>query len=305
MTTREKRWAVADLPSLTGRTIVVTGASSGLGTVTARELAHAGAHVVLAVRDLARGSSVAATLDGSTEVRHLDLADLSSVRRFAAEWNGPLDVLVNNAGVMAIPEARTVDGFEMQFGTNHLGPFALTNLLLPHITDRVVTVASNAHRRPGVDIHFDDINFSNSYSPWRAYQQSKLANLLFTRELQRRLTAAGSPVTAHAAHPGYAATNLQGRSGGAVQRVVLAITNRFLAQSDRMGALPTLYAATQALPGGSYTGPDRRGETRGHPAPAQLSPQARDDIRARRLWELSEVLTSVRFPRPRSGGSAA
>ncbi|ATZ29030.1 Fatty acyl-CoA reductase [Streptomyces lavendulae subsp. lavendulae] len=151
----------------TGRTVVVTGASSGLGAVTARELARAGAHVVLAVRDTARGERLAATLTGSVEVRPLDLADLSSVRAFAAGWDRPLDVLVNNAGVMAIPEARTADGFEMQLGTNHLGPFALTNLLLPYLTDRVVTVASNAHRGPGVDIDFDDINSQRAYRPRR------------------------------------------------------------------------------------------------------------------------------------------
>ncbi|MFF4102884.1 oxidoreductase [Streptomyces sp. NPDC001903] len=291
-------WTAADLPSLTGRTVVVTGATSGLGAVTARELARVGAHVVLAVRDTARGERLADTLTGSTEVRALDLADLSSVRAFAAGWDRPLDVLVNNAGVMAIPEARTVDGFEMQLGTNHLGPFALTNLLLPHLTDRVVTVASNAHRRPGVDIDFDDINSERAYRPWRAYQQSKLANLLFTRELQRRLSEAGSPVTAHAVHPGYAATNLQGRSAGTAQRLMMAVTNRLLAQSDAMGALPTLYAVTQPLPGNSYTGPDGRGELRGYPGPAQRSPHAQDDSRAARLWDLSEELTKVRFTAP-------
>ncbi|MFE2143640.1 oxidoreductase [Streptomyces sp. NPDC059456] len=299
--TKSTPWTAADLPSLTGRTFIVTGATSGLGAVTARELARAGAHVVLAVRDPARGERLAATLTGSTEVRPLDLADLSSVRAFAGAWDRPLDVLVNNAGVMAIPESRTVDGFEMQFGTNHLGPFALTNLLLPHITDRIVTVASNAHRRAGVDIDFDDINSEHAYSPWRAYQQSKLANLLFTRELQRRLAAAGSPVTAHAVHPGYAATNLQGRSAGAAQRLILAVTNRLMAQSDAMGALPTLYAATQPLPGDSYTGPDGRGELRGHPGPARRSPQAQDDLRASRLWDLSEQLTQVRFTAPTPG----
>ncbi|WP_030208252.1 oxidoreductase [Streptomyces sp. NRRL S-87] len=303
--TETTAWTAADLPSLAGRTVVVTGATSGLGAVTAKELAGAGAHVVLAVRDTARGEHLAATLTGSTEVRRLDLADLSSVRAFAAGWDRPLDVLINNAGVMAVPEARTVDGFEMQIGTNHLGPFALTNLLLPHITDRVVTVASNAHRRPGVDIDFDDLNSERDYRPWRAYQQSKLANLLFTRELQRRLTEAGSPVTAHAVHPGYAATNLQGRSASAVQRLVLAVTNRLMAQSDAMGALPTLYAATQPLPGDSYTGPDGRGELRGHPGPAQRSAHAQDDLRARRLWDLSEQLTGVRFPDLSAGSPRA
>lgn len=296
MSTSHSEWTAADLPAQTGRTIVITGATSGLGAVTARELARAGAHVVLAVRDTRRGEALARGLSGSAEVRRLDLADLSSVREFAEGWAGPLDVLVNNAGVMAIPEARTADGFEMQLGTNHLGPFALTNLLLPHITDRVVTVASNAHRRPGVDIDFDDLNSTKSYSPWRAYQQSKLANLLFVRELQRRLTAAGSAVTVHAAHPGYAATNLQSGSAGAGQRLVLAIANRLVAQSEEQGALPSLYAATQPLPGASYTGPGGRGELRGYPAPAQLSANATDDTKARRLWDASEQLTGVGFP---------
>ncbi|MER8184962.1 oxidoreductase [Kitasatospora sp. NPDC094015] len=296
MNTPNRKWTAADLPPQAGRTIVVTGATSGLGAITARELAGAGAHVVLAVRDTARGERLARSLPGSTEVRHLDLADLSSVRAFAAGWDGPLDVLVNNAGVMAIPERRTADGFEMQLATNHLGPFALTNLLLPRITDRVVSVASNAHRRPGVDIDFEDLNSERDYRPWRAYQQSKLADLLFVRELQRRLTEAGSPVTAHAAHPGYAATNLQSGSAGAAQRAMMAVANRLVAQSDAMGALPTLYAVTQPLPGGSYTGPGGRGELRGYPAPARLSPHAQDDGRARRLWEASERLTGVGFP---------
>jgi NAD(P)-dependent dehydrogenase (short-subunit alcohol dehydrogenase family) len=251
---------------------------------------------VLAVRDTRRGAEAARSCGGNSEVRELDLADLSSVRRFAAAWDEPLDVLINNAGVMAIPQRRTVDGFEMQLGTNHLGPFALTNLLLPQITGRVVSVASNAHRRPGVDIDFDDLNSERAYSPWRAYQQSKLADLLFIQELQRRLTAVGSPVTAHAAHPGYAATNLQRGTASSVQRLMMAVTNKLMAQSEDMGALPVLYAATQNLPGGSYTGPDGRGELKGHPAPAVLSDNARDPKRARRLWEVSETLTGVSFP---------
>ncbi|WP_037607011.1 oxidoreductase [Streptacidiphilus rugosus] len=293
-----EKWTAADLPDLTGSTVVVTGATSGLGLITSRELARVGAHVVLAVRDTARGAEAARSCGGSTEVRELDLADLASVRRFAAGWEGPLDVLVNNAGVMAIPQRRTVDGFEMQFGTNHLGPFALSNLLLPQITGRVVSVASNAHRRPGVDIDFADLNSERDYSPWRAYQQSKLADLLFVQELQRRLTRAGSAVTAHAAHPGYAATNLQRGTGSALQRAMMTVTNRLVAQSESMGALPVLYAATQDLPGGSYTGPDGRGELKGHPAPAVLSDNARDPERARRLWEVSETLTGVAFPFP-------
>jgi NAD(P)-dependent dehydrogenase (short-subunit alcohol dehydrogenase family) len=292
----KKTFDAGSLPSMRGRTVVVTGASSGIGAVTARELARVGAHVVLAVRDAGRGEAAAGTMPGSTEVRVLDLADLRSVRAFAAQWDRPLDILINNAGVMAIPRRESAQGFEMQLATNHLGPFALTNLLLPRITDRVVTVSSNAHRRPGVAIDFDDINSTVDYRPWRAYQQSKLANLLFTRELQRRLTRAGSGVTAHAAHPGYSATNLQSRTASPVQRMILAVTNRVLAQPPETGALPVLYAATQPLPGASYTGPDGREELRGRPAPARLSPAATDDVDAERLWQLSEQLTGVRFP---------
>ena len=279
---------------MTGRSVVVTGANSGIGAVTARELARAGARVVLAVRDQARGERAAATMPGRTEVRELDLADLSSVRAFAAAWEGPLDILVNNAGVMAIARDSTADGFETQIGTNHLGPFALTNLLLDRIADRVVTVASSAHRTGKID--FDDLNGERRYSRWQAYGQSKLANLLFTLELQRRLDAAGSRVSAHAAHPGWAATNLQTGSPGRIERLALAAGNRLIAQSDTMGALPTLYAVTQNVPGASYTGPGGWQEMRGHPAPAGRSVAAGDEQVAKRLWEVSEELTGVSFP---------
>src|SRR4051812_1215818 len=215
-------WNVSDIPDLTGRTAVVTGANSGLGIATTQALAEAGAHVVLAVRDVARGRAAAATVNGSTEVRHLDLADLSSVRQFAESWKGDLDLLINNAGGMMLPESKTADGFEMQFGTNHLGHFALTNLLLPQVTDRVVTVSSGAHRWVK-EIDFDDLNSTRKYVPRRAYGQSKLANLLFTLELQRRLTEVGSPVRALAAHPGYAATNLQSHSASPVARALMAV----------------------------------------------------------------------------------
>jgi NAD(P)-dependent dehydrogenase (short-subunit alcohol dehydrogenase family) len=287
------RWTAADLPDMTGRTVVVTGANSGIGAVAARELARAGAHVVLAVRDPARGEAAAATMPGSTEVRRLDLADLASVRAFAAGWDRPLDVLVNNAGVMAVPEGRTKDGFELQLGTNHLGHFALTNLLLPHVTDRVVIVASGAHR--GAKIDFDDLNSERGYSRFRAYGQSKLANLLFLLELQRRLEAAGSPVGAHAAHPGWAATNLQSHTGNRVVNGLMGVGNRLVAQSDEMGALPTLYAATRELPGGSYSGPGGWQEMRGHPRAAGRSVAACDEDVARRLWDVSEQLTGVTF----------
>ena len=258
------RWTSADLPLQEGRTVIVTGANSGIGLPTAQAFAEAGARVVLAVRDMAKGEVAAGSIPGACEVRKLDLADLTSVRAFANGWRGEVDVLINNAGVMRTPERRTADGFELQIGTNHLGHFALTNLLLPQITDRVVTVASGAHR--GGSISLDDLNWERrSYERWAAYQQSKLANLLFTLELQRRLTAAGSRVRALAAHPGYAATNLQFRSERGLENRLMAIGNRLFAQSDEAGARPTLFAATQDLPGASYVGPDGFGEHRGYP----------------------------------------
>jgi NAD(P)-dependent dehydrogenase (short-subunit alcohol dehydrogenase family) len=247
------------------------------------------------VRDVTRGETAAATVGGSTEVRRLDLADLASVREFADGWQGAVDLLVNNAGVMAVPEARTKDGFEMQFGTNHLGHFALTNLLLPHVTDRVVTVSSGLHR--GGRIRLDDPNFTRGYNPRAAYAQSKLANLLFTLELQRRLTAAGSPVRSTAAHPGYAATNLQGRtSNPVVNALTSGVGNRLIAQDNNAGALPTLFAATADIPGGSFAGPNGFAGLRGAPTLCGRSSDASDPELAQRLWDLSEELTGVTFP---------
>ncbi|MCF3136123.1 oxidoreductase [Streptomyces olivochromogenes] len=290
---KARTWNATHLPDLSGRTAVVTGANSGIGFAAADALARAGAHVVFAVRDLERGGAAAARVSGSTEVRRLDLADLASVREFAASWDGPLDLLINNAGVMMLPEQRTADGFEMQFGTNHLGHFALTNLLLPYVTGRVVTLASGAHRMGDRVIHFEDPNLTGRYTPQRAYSQSKLANLLFTLELQRRLTESGSPVRALAAHPGWAATNLQSHTANPVARVLMQVGNRFLAQDNRAGALPTLYAATQDLPGASYVGPDGLGEMRGAPTLVGRIAAASDPVAAQRLWTLSEELTGV------------
>jgi NAD(P)-dependent dehydrogenase (short-subunit alcohol dehydrogenase family) len=289
------RWTAADLPDLSGRTVVVTGASSGLGAITARELARAGAHVVLAVRDTGKGERVAAPFAGSWEVRELDLASLASVRAFAAGWSGPLDVLINNAGIMAVPQATSADGFEAQLAANHLGHFALTNLMLRHITDRVVTLSSGAHRIGRIDL--EDLSWERRrYDRWRAYGQTKLANLLFTKELQRRLGEAGSDVRALAAHPGYARTHLQSHTGSRVQHALMAgLGNRLLAQSDAMGALPTLFAATQDLPGDTFVGPDGFMEQRGHPTVVGRSKAARDEDVARRLWTLSEELTGVGF----------
>jgi|SRR5579859_2267167 len=282
------RWTAADLPGQSGRTVIVTGASSGLGVVTARELARAGARVVLAVRDTGKGERAAALMPGHTEVRRLDLADLSSVRAFAAEWKEPLDVLINNAGIMRVPQGRTRDGFELQIGTNHLGPFALTNLLLPHITSRVVTVSSQLHHRGRLDL--DDLNWQHRrYESLQAYCDSKLANLLFTLELQRRLTQAGSPVRAVAAHPGIATTSLTSHIHGIGSTLGRAFKHLF--NDAEHGALPTLYAATQDVPGACYVGPDGPAHLRGYPEIGTPSKTARDTDLARRLWDLSARLT--------------
>jgi NAD(P)-dependent dehydrogenase (short-subunit alcohol dehydrogenase family) len=288
-------WSTSDIPDMTGRSVIVTGANSGIGRAAARALADHGARVVLAVRDTAKGEAAAATMPGTTEVRRLDLASLASVREFAAGWDGDLDLLVNNAGVMVPPFSRTADGFELQFGTNHLGHFALTNLLLEHVTGRVVTVSSTGHRFGEID--FDDLNWERRpYKAWRAYGQSKLANLLFTSELQRRLVAAGSPVLATAAHPGYAATNLQFHSESRAMDVVSSIGNRLFAQDEEGGALPTLYAAVADVPGDSFAGPGGFMEQRGAPKRVGRSGAAKDAAVARRLWDVSEELTGASFP---------
>jgi NAD(P)-dependent dehydrogenase (short-subunit alcohol dehydrogenase family) len=234
-------------------------------------------------------------MTGSREVRELDLADLASVRRFASAWDGGIDLLINNAGVMVPPLTRTRDGFELQFGTNHLGHFALTNLLLAHVTGRVVTMSSHAHRTGKID--FGDLNWERrGYRAWRAYGQSKLANLLFTAELQRRLTAVGSPVLATASHPGYAATNLQFHSGRRMLDVISTIGNRTIAMDANGGALPMLYAALADVPPGSYSGPGGFLEWRGAPKLVQPTAAAQDMQVAARLWDVSERLTGVSWP---------
>ena len=228
-------------------------------------------------------------------MRRLDLASLASVHQFAEAWEGEIDILINNAGVMIPPLTRTAEGFELQFGTNHLGHFALTNLLLGNITGRVVTVSSGMHRAGKID--FDDLNWERrAYKPNGAYGQSKLANLLFTSELQRRLLAAGSPVLATAAHPGYAATNLQGKSASRLFNLAMAIGNRTIAQDEEGGALPTIYAAVADIPGDSYAGPGGLIEMRGRPKLVGRSDAAKDAGVARRLWGASETLTGVHFP---------
>lgn len=289
-------WTAADLPSFAGRTVIITGANSGLGAVTARELANKGATLIMAVRDLRKGEKAALQIRGSrtgpVQVRELDLQDLSSVRRFA-DGVDAVDVLINNAGIMAAPYAVTVDGFESQIGTNHLGHFALTNLLLPKLTDRVVTVSSMAHWPGRIDL--DDLNWQNRrYSPWLAYSQSKLANLLFTKELQRRLGLAGSPLRALAAHPGYSHTNLQGASGRRLGDAAMSAVTRVVATDADFGARQTLYAASQDLPGDTFVGP--RFVQVGRTQPVARSRRAQDDAVAAALWELSEQLTGTKFP---------
>ncbi|MEV6009575.1 oxidoreductase [Streptomyces sp. NPDC051976] len=302
-------WTADDIPDQRGRTAVVTGSNTGIGYCTARELARHGARVVLACRNPARGMRALARLraevpSARAEFRPLDLADLACVRAFADDYPEPsLDLLVNNAGVMALPYATTADGFETQIGVNHLGHFALTGLLLPRLLAagpgaRVVTVASAAHVLADVDL--TDLNGTRRYRRWAAYGQSKSANLLFVHELSRRLTAAGTPLVAAAAHPGYAATDLQTRSAlmegrRGAERVYL-LGNRLLAQSADRGALPTLYAATApTITPNSFTGPRPPG-WRGPPSPAWRLPRTRNPQKAAHLWAASEELTGVTYP---------
>ena len=285
-------WTAADLPSFTGRTVIITGSNSGLGAITARELARNGAKIVMAVRNTSKGEAAAREIPGEVEVRRLDLQDLSSVRQFA-DGIGTADILINNAGVMAVPYAETVDGFESQIGTNHLGHFALTNLLLPKLTDRVVAVSSMAHW-PG-RISLDDLNWkTRRYRPWLAYSQSKLANLLFTSELQRRLDAAGSPLRAVAAHPGYSHTNLQGATGRQLSDALMSLATRVFATDADFGARQTLYAASQDVPGNTFVGP-RFGQA-GRTQPVGRSRAAQDTATGTALWDLSEQLTGTKFP---------
>ena len=301
------RWTAADIPDQSGRIAVVTGANSGLGYWTARGLAGAGAAVVLAVRSTVKGDKAAAEIrsvtGGDARVVELDLADLSSVRAFperlAAER---VDILVNNAGIMAPPRQVTKDGFESQFGTNHLGHFALTGVLLPRVLaapePRVVTESSGLHRTG--TINFDDLQGEKSYSRWGAYGQSKLANLMFCFELQRRATAAGSNLKSMASHPGYAATNLQFSGPTRFhERAFMWVGNAVFAQSAEKGALTELYAATVPdLPGGTYVGPDGRGEQRGYPKIVRAASKAYDENASQRLWAVSEELTGVHYEFP-------
>jgi NAD(P)-dependent dehydrogenase (short-subunit alcohol dehydrogenase family) len=303
----DRQWTEGAVPSQTGRTAVVTGANTGIGFEAARVLAARGASVVLAVRNLDKGKDAAARIGARTPgadvtVQSLDLSSLDSVRAAAEELraNHPkIDLLVNNAGVMYPPRGSTADGFELQFGTNHLGHFALTGLLLdrllPVAGSRIVTVSSVAHRIRAA-IHFDDLQWERGYSRVAAYGQSKLANLMFTYELQRRLAARTSPTIAVAAHPGLAKTEL-GRNMPTPMRVGSAVFDRFVSQSAAMGALPTLRAATDpSVAGGEYYGPGGFREFIGPPVVVQSSAKSHDIDVQRRLWTVSDELTGVTYP---------
>ncbi|MEU3737720.1 oxidoreductase [Streptomyces sp. NPDC032198] len=308
--TQLQRWTAEQIPDQTKRVFVVTGANSGLGLATTRALAAKGGHVILAVRDEARGHRAAAEItaahpDASLEVRRLDLADLASVRGFADRLHADhthVDVLINNAGVMAPPHTLSRQGLELQFACNHLGHFALTGLLLDLLAagsdPRVVTVSSINHRQG--HIRFDDLTGERGYKPMGHYNQSKLANAVFGRELHLRLTDSRSPIRSVLAHPGYTATNLQMGTPTGLWRVLLGrIGNPLFAQRPADGALPQLYAATDPeVESGQFIGPGGLAELRGAPTRVQLAPVAADTETGRRLWELSEQLTDVRFAFP-------
>jgi len=294
-------WTVADMPSQDGRIAVVTGATSGIGYHAARELAHAGAEVVLAVRDVERGDAARAEIGAAAVVR-LDLASQASVHEAAAKLlagRPRIDLLVNNAGVMAPPRRTTADGFELQMATNHFGPFALTGLLIDALHDaRVVTISSGMHRSGR--IAFDDLQSEHGYHRWQVYSQSKLANLLFAFELGRRAAAAGLALRSVAAHPGIARTNLQaagpGMDGNRLEQMAIVGGTHLIGQSGAKGALPTLFAATMPdLPSGTYVGPHGIFEGRGSPKVVSASKAAHDPEAARRLWEVSEQLTGVSY----------
>jgi len=304
------KWTTAQILPQNGKLAVITGSNSGIGFHAARELARAGCAVVLACRDAQKAAAarqrIAAEIPQAlVEVGVLDLASLASIRKFAAEFLGTgrlLDLLINNAGVMAYPKRRTtVDGFEAQFGTNHLGHFALTGLLLPAViaapAGRIVTVSSIAHK--GGIIHFDDLQWERGYSGWAAYRQSKLANLLFGFELERRLRAAGTNATSIVVHPGVANTALFQNGPGAsnaLLRRFMSLLLPIISQTDEQGALPTLYGAVSPeAKGGKFYGPDGWREMKGYPVEVEPEPQAKDLADANRLWTISEQLTGVTY----------
>ncbi|WP_436493053.1 oxidoreductase [Actinokineospora sp. HUAS TT18] len=295
-------WTAADIPSLIGRTAIVTGGNSGLGFQTSRELARHGAHVILTARDADRGAEAVEAIrteqpDALVETRIVDLADLDTVTAFAATVDR-VDLLINNAGVMMPPRSLSAQGYELQFAVNHLGHFALTALLLDVLKEgtdpRVVTVSSYLHKRGRV--HFDDLHGEHKYSKTGYYAQSKLANVVFGLELHRRLRANGFGVSSVLAHPGYAATNLQSSGPSGVTKLALKVSNRLMAQDAAMGALPQLYAATHPeVESGQFVGPNGRREQKGYPTIVEPLEAARDRELAKRLWDVSEELTGLDF----------
>ncbi len=300
-------WRTEDIPDQSGRTAVVTGANSGLGLATTRELARRGARVIMACRSTDKGESAASDIrraapEAKLDVRPLDLGSLESIQAFANDLDleaGKLDLLINNAGIMMTPQQTTHDGFELQLGTNHLGHFALTGLLLDAVQSaeagRVVTLSSIEHKSGHIE--FDDLQSEDGYAPRKAYRQSKLANAIFGVELDRRLRAAGSSAVSVLAHPGYSDTNLQTTGPTGPMKAILKVGNKLLAQDADMGALPTLYAATApGVEGGDFYGPDGFKEMRGNPTHVDVIPEARDPGVASRLWDVSEELTGIRYP---------
>ena len=297
------KWAAANIRDLTGKVVVVTGANSGIGWEATKVFTEKGAHVVMASRSVAKANEAQRNLSGSSEVARLDLASLASVRDFAEGFKSKhdkLDILVNNAGVMAIPYRLTEDGFEMQFGTNHLGHFALTGLLMEPLLagdqSRVVSVSSSAHTMGSMQ--WNNLAWENDYSEWSAYGMSKLANLLFAFELQRKFEAKGTDALSIGCHPGYAATNLQAiepeRLLTRLTNMLMKVTNLVVAQSAEIGALPTLYAAlADGVNGGDYIGP--AGGMRGYPAKAKSNDKSRNHEDAAKLWAISEELTAVQY----------
>ncbi len=280
-------WTANDLPDLTGRTVVITGAGRGLGLITARELARAGARVVLGVRDTGKARRAVDGLPGIFDVRPLDVSDLTSVRAFTAAWSGDIDILINNAGVMDIPAARTADGLDLQTTTNYTGPFLLTNRLLERVSDRVVHVTSELHKQGRIDL--DDLDWrTRKHNGMQAYQASKLAVVLFSLELQRRLTAAGSAVRSVLASPGIARTSLAAQSRSNVINRFTLLTN-----APERGALSLLFAATQDVPGNSYVGPDGLGGFRGSPAIRRQGKAGLDSAMAGRLWDATTDLVGA------------
>jgi len=300
------KWTPERIGELKGKRIIITGASHGIGFEAARVLASKGADIVMAVRNTEKGEKAAskiATVNGHkpVSVMHLDLADLESVRKFADDFltrYDRLDVLINNAGVMIPPYKRTKDGFELQFGTNYLGHYALTARLLPLLQatplSRVVSLSSIAARR--AKIHFDNLDGSKGYSPMKFYRQSKLANLLFALELQNKLERSGSSTISVACHPGISATNLLSRGSGRETGKLMKMLMRIVAQTAENGALPTLYAATHPdLRGGEFIGPDGPGNTKGYPVLTNDSARLYNPDLAAKLWEVSETLTGVTY----------